>query len=487
MALTAPRGPGLVLDSLAYVGGAESLAHHGTLRVPYAPWSSADSTAPLAHWPPGMPAAIAIPILVGAAPLTAARIVLAASAFVTVAATLLLVGEIAGTITGVLAALAVMATPAIVQLHVAVWSEPLFLALLVVLLAALVVAPDRTLLAGVLAAVAVMVRYAAVSLTAAVVIWALLRERDARRRLRAAALAALPTIVLLGTWLLHTSRVRGEVRTAGLYTEGFGDTLREGWLTIVQWSVPFGVRGRMRLVLALALLVAVACLLVAAVRRLRGGSERGTVCSPRSPLPEGRLYAAAGLIAICYAVVVVLSRLGADRWIPFSYRLLAPLFVLAEVVVAVALAGWIHERRQSPRRLVAALAVAWITLSLLVSSLRSFNFMRTGLYFGEARWTESELMRWVRTSGRAYALYSNWPTPIYFHAGRPARELPTAANADTLRALDSALVANHGALVVINASAPWQVPADSLIRALRLMPIADFGEGSVWVPPAPPR
>src|SRR5215469_14910652 len=77
---TQPPGPGLYGDSAGYMGAAESLARHGTLRIPFAPYVSADSTSPLAQWPPGFPVLIAGPMLAGASATTSARLVVAASA-----------------------------------------------------------------------------------------------------------------------------------------------------------------------------------------------------------------------------------------------------------------------------------------------------------------------------------------------------------------------------------------------------------------------
>src|SRR5579859_2525529 len=88
---TAPPGPGLYGDSAGYLGAAESLVHHGTLRVPFAPYASADSTAPLAQWPPGFSTAIAGPMLAGLGSVTSARYVIAAAAAVSAAAVIWLI------------------------------------------------------------------------------------------------------------------------------------------------------------------------------------------------------------------------------------------------------------------------------------------------------------------------------------------------------------------------------------------------------------
>src|SRR6185312_13843028 len=71
--ITAPPGPGLDPDSMSYVSASESLVHHGVLRVPaFYDWASPDSTEPLAHFPPGLSTALAIPRILGAPEPTAA-------------------------------------------------------------------------------------------------------------------------------------------------------------------------------------------------------------------------------------------------------------------------------------------------------------------------------------------------------------------------------------------------------------------------------
>ena len=81
LAVTDPPGPGLDPDALAYMGAAQSLADHLEYRIPSAAWTSADSTAPLAHFPPGYSSLLAVPVRLGMAPVQAARLVNALAAF----------------------------------------------------------------------------------------------------------------------------------------------------------------------------------------------------------------------------------------------------------------------------------------------------------------------------------------------------------------------------------------------------------------------
>jgi hypothetical protein len=55
LAMTEPPGPGLDPDTMSYLGAAESLARHGTLRIPAADWWDADSTEALGISLPASP------------------------------------------------------------------------------------------------------------------------------------------------------------------------------------------------------------------------------------------------------------------------------------------------------------------------------------------------------------------------------------------------------------------------------------------------
>src|SRR5476651_864565 len=95
LVITDPVGPGLDPDAMAYMGAAESVAAHATYRIPTAEWASADSTEPLAHFPPGYSTALAIPIRLGMSATQGARLVEATAAFVTITTFVLLVSEAA--------------------------------------------------------------------------------------------------------------------------------------------------------------------------------------------------------------------------------------------------------------------------------------------------------------------------------------------------------------------------------------------------------
>src|SRR5262245_51874188 len=154
-----PPGPGLDPDSMSYLAAADSLNRAGDLRVPFAEWSSRDSTERLRDFAPGFSVAIAALETASVSSERGATWVEAASAFATVAGSTLLVSAATTPAVGAAAAVAVLVTPALVEDHTIVLSEPLFLALLVTMLALAAAERPRASALGVVAAAAVLVRY----------------------------------------------------------------------------------------------------------------------------------------------------------------------------------------------------------------------------------------------------------------------------------------------------------------------------------------
>ena len=149
LAITDAPGPGLDPDALQYMGAAESLAAHAEYRVPKAKWDSADSTEALAHFPPGYPTILAIPVRLGMSPAQGARAVEATAAFITVTTLVLLVSAAVAQLSGILLAVGLFAMTSMHEIHVSVLSEPLYLACTVLALAAMVWSPDKPWRAGI--------------------------------------------------------------------------------------------------------------------------------------------------------------------------------------------------------------------------------------------------------------------------------------------------------------------------------------------------
>ena len=464
--ITRVPGPGLDPDAMSYLGAAESFAEHGTLRLPAGTWDSPDGTEALGHFPPGFSLVLAGPVALGADPVQVARVVeatsAAAAAGMVVWMALALGGSGAATLAGVL----LFVTPGFALDHLRVLSEPLFLVLAVLTLLLLWRAPDRPLAHGVVAAAASVVRYAGASLAGAAALWALSRPGTVRRRIASATLALGPTALVQVAWTLRTRAEAGQVRTFGLRS-GLGSTLHEGWDTVTAWLAPGIEQPVFRAVLALAVLVMVAALLWNAAERAR------------------TFVAATGVAAACYAGLVLLSRLFADERIPLDERLLSPLFLFATVAVAAAAGLVWRDARSAVRSSGGLLLAAWLGASAWRTGVTVQEAREGGWGYAAADWRGSDLVRWLRSEGAGYALFSDDPADVWFATGRRSWKLPDTLAPDSVAAFGEALRRRHG--VIIGFANPLEEMArpDSLAARLGLGELARFEGGVVWGPARP--
>ena len=479
--VTSSAGPGLDPDSASYLSAAESLVQGKGYRIAIASWYSSDSTAPLAHFPPGYPTALAIPTAMGVAPPMSARIVNAVAAAVTATAVCVLVASSAGSVVAALVTITVLLlTPALIEVHLSALSEPLFLALEVLTLVALVMRDRKPLLAGVFAACATMVRYAGVALGGAVVLWAFLQRDTLAGRIRRAVIAGLPTAALQGAWIIRSRMIAGPhgIREVGVYS-GFGATLRAGVGTIVQWFVPmpYGESIPLRGAIAVALIVAVVLSVAAGVRRVttRATSDGATPVAVVE-LPR-RVVHAGALLAICYVVVICLSRLFADPGIPFDNRILAPLELLLTVIAAVALTALSHGR--VARGAIIVLLLGWAGLAMYADYDTVSYAMNEGSDFASSAWRESPTLAWARANAVGVPLYSNWAAAVYFHLHRPAHEIPASEEDASMTAFRDTLRARHAVVLAFDAPSPGLVDPVEVEKSVGLKEIAKLSDGRV--------
>ena len=462
--VTRPPGPGLDPDAMSYLGAAQSFVSHGTFRVPSADWDSPDGTSPLAHFPPGFSLAVAAPMAFGAAPVQAARGTEAVAAALATGLAVWLVATVAGALGGALAGTMLVVTPGLALDHMRVLSEPLFLVLLVVSLTLMLRRPDRPLAYGVGAALAGLVRYAGAAVGAAGALWALRRPGTPRQRLGHAALAAAPTLLVQAAWALRTRAESGTVRTLGVNGD-VGSTLREGLATLEDWLAPNVVPAGIRAVPALLVAVLAVLLLARGTRR------------------ERPLFSLLGLVALCYAGLVLASRLFADPGIPLDERLLSPLFLLAALGVATAVGLLWREARPALRASGALILAVWLG----ASAWRTARWVRDardgGWGYAGAEWRASALVQWLRTDGTRRPLFTNSPPDVWFANGRDSWKLPQTLDAAEVAAFGKVFRERGGALVgFARENEPMADPAN-VARALGLVQLARFDDATVWGPP----
>ena len=489
-AITRAPGPGLDPDALGYVGSAQSLVRTGTFRVPTASWSDEDSTTTLSLWPPGYPVAIAGPVALGVPAIQSARVVNIVAAAVGAAALFALVSGVAGVGTGVVMVLVMFVTPAIVDVHLSILSEPLFLALLLVTLYVMVYARRQLVLLGVLATMVMMVRYVGASVVAAVVCWALLdRRRRMGLRVRDAVVTAIVPLAVVVWWGARTVTAPDRHGTPHLHVYGhWGFTLHQAAETVGQWLAPAAWEGVPQAVLTIAMVLVMVVAIVAtaldAAPRSTSEAAFARVSVQRRVIAAERevyLLGAACVLIVCYVGVLVVCRLFVGGTIPFDWRILSPVIVLVEAMTVVSFAHWWRASGTAIRAIMAVIGVVWVVSAGATSFDDAMYAVTEGSDFASTVWRESPMLAWVRRYGDGHTLYSNWPPAVYFHTGRIAREIPDSVEVrQQLGEYGDAMRESKGLLIAFREWSPDVVPPDSIAGLLRMREVARFPDGVVW-------
>lgn len=439
------RGPGLTPDSAYYIAAARSLVHGHGLRTM--------GGAPLTHYPPGYPAVLAIPALVGSGPLRAARWT-DAILFAALVALVALIAWRASDSLGaaVVASLLVLTAAGIDTFSARVLSGPLAVLLALGALAVLDRWPVRSAL---LMAASMLTRYAMGAFWLAGVV-VLLRRRQVREASRWSLVAWLPVIA----WLLRNELVAHSAthRALAWHPPPFHD-VRMGLGTLAAWLMlrPWTY--------ALSLPIAIGALAVLAIIAYRERTSlRGTLATA----------------ALTYLACLWLARSVADAMIPFDARLLAPAAICIAIIAATFLGQYAPRARWL--WLVAGIAVA-AQATGAIAWARAAD--RDGLGYNATRWRQSETVARLPAQG---PLYTNWIAVPYFLAGRVAREIPRRYNAWSGRATphygDSlAVLAKSGGSVVYfdtDPTPPFFPTASALGAHLPLVLIDSSADGRIY-------
>jgi hypothetical protein len=270
---------------------------------------------------------------------------------------------------------------------------------------------------------------------------------------------------------------RSSIRQFSVYGQ-LTPTLREGAGTVAAWLAP-AVESAWRWGIAAVAIVLLSTLLAGAARRARAGRAGAGGGAP-APARAGTLLGATSVMAAAYVAVVLASRLLADPGIPLDERLLAPVMLLVNVGVATALAvlwrGW-----RAPMRVAAALLVtAWCAASASVLVDDAAYALETGSDYADVMWSGSRLIAWVRAHGAGRPLFTNYPTALYFHAGRMAKALPPAPTPAEARAFADTLAARHALVVAFARSSDFNARPDSWLRRIRVVPLVRAPDGAVY-------
>jgi len=495
--LTATRwGIGASPDSVVYVGVARNLLEGRGLTVPF----GGAGEALLTQFPPLYPATLAGLGLLGVDPLVAARWLNAAlfAANLLLAAGLIRRAAHRWPFASVFGVLILLASPAILALHVMAWSEPLFLFLgfLGLQFAAFWVGSgSRVALASsaIVLGLTTLARYAGVAVLASAVLGVvLLRPGNLRRRISAGlALGVMGGIPILA-WLVWTLSESGSATGRGLSFHPIGSLhVWQALDTAGSWLLaPEGASSLLKGVLALAALLILAAGLGVWWRR-----RRTSVATP----PTTDEISAAALIIVTavfiptYLVFILVSITLFDANTPLDGRILAPVY-MAALVLAVPAVLSLREfllPRRSGRWAIGFLASLFVLIALTRSVPLVTGAFENGLGFNSVAWRTSQVLSEVRSLPVNTPMFSNSPEAIYLWTGRAAARLPrvynlvdrvpNAAYATELAAMRRQLEEMNGAIVIFSAVRGSSMPSlGQLLQALPLSPVFEGSDGAIY-------
>jgi hypothetical protein len=450
-------GFGTSPDSIVYVAAARSLAAGRGFSLP----TPAGDPSPIVQFPPLFSMLLSMFGIAGIDPLDGASILNT----LLFALNIYLAGLLAYRVTqtpqaGFIAAALTLTAPAILTSHTMVWSEALFLFL--VLATAFAAAsyleePSYRFLLLMLPAalLAPLARYAGVTVILAAIF------AIARRNARHAAVFAFAASLGIGAWLGRNYSLAADLANRTImFHPPTAEQLGLASQTMLEW---FG---------GLFLAVAFAGLLVITI--VRRPEESGT--SPGSIFLIN--------FAIAYACVLALSIFIADAQTPLDRRILSPLYI------ALALCTVIWIASNTTRRL----RVAWTALALLVVALNSWSSIlwlnllsSQGVGFSSSLWRASPTMDYLRKQ-KTSQVHTNAPDAVFLLAGTPAAMFPRHIDPGTRKmnpeyANQMLRVKENGGTVVYFRTVTWRsyLPSEDRLQSeLGLFRIADFTDGAVY-------
>lgn len=423
--LLATRSHGLHVspDSVYYLAAADGVARgDGVVGV--------DGEA-ISLYPPGLPWLMALPARLGA-PLELGRWLHALLfGLLVLAVALWLTRYVRFWVAAGVAALTAVAAP-LLDVHTAFWSEPLFVALSLPLLALLVTIGQRgvvrrrvIVVAGLLAAAATLTRYSGVSLLPIAAAVLLLRNAPRGRKATDLLVFGLAFGLPVLAWLIRNVVATGTPTGERVGNQlGVLGILLDGLQTMGTWFIPKDGPRAVQLLLAAAVAGVTVAVAVTLWRHRPKASDPRVVV-----LVVAGGYVVTGLIAL----VVMTSQTNVD---PLGDRLLAP-FAVPLFVAAAAALDLALDHMSAPVGIAlgcaAAVALGANFAAELPSRLQQSGEDRAG--FNLPQWQAAEQLLEVIPPDAD--VISNQPWAVNYLAKRPAHESPRAEHyASTVAADD---------------------------------------------------
>jgi hypothetical protein len=493
-----PNGAGVTDDSVFYLSGAQSILERGDLSWPV----GGEEREPLTHFPPLYPLFLAGSDWLGIDIAHDAGL-LGAILFGCLVAAIgwLVYRHSASAGAGLIAAILALVSPTLLGIYIMVWSEVLFLLILVLTIACLAEVilgrgMSAVVVAGILAGLACLTRYAGVSLIATgFVSLLLLRPGNWRGRITAAlTFAVIASIPFIG-WFLRNAFIVGSLANRTLSYHPITTTnLQTAAYTISVWLLPGTYAFRIRVAAVLLPVVLAGGYLL----RNTLASRRSRTRIPAKIADRLRVSWLLVFFEILYVAVLVTSLTFVDASTRLNARILSPAYLIALLWLFLVFdLRWLSLRA---RRFATTIAIGVWLMSVVfyvVQSYPSLERMRAdGRGFSGRGWMQSETVQAVRELEKGGVLYSTEGLALQYLTGRPAYWVP-----EKIRTLEGTLDMNYesnmalmherlkepgGALILFNSSfvatRPELPGRDEIIDGLELL--LETSDGEIYVDPA---
>jgi hypothetical protein len=458
-----PRGLDLSFDSIQYLSAGRNLLAGRGLSVFDAP----GRVRPMTHFPPLFPIALAV---FGAVfgDVTRGAWVLN---LVATAATVLLVARLAGRVAGgdgrararaaLIAGVATAVTNDLAINATMLWSEPLFIVLVVATAELLVRSAEHESGAGfrgdpfltyaaLAAGASAITRYAGLAIIGGGVFALLLASRLAPRvRFRRAAIFGAISTAPLAVWLLYNEVRAGTATDRDLSVYVISrDELWVGLETLSRWVFPYDPTDGIGMLVALLIAGVIAFVLRETMQRADGalGRETGAAdASPGRPDPR-RAIAILSILIAAYGLFLLASITFIEHAASLNERLLSPaLPILIALSIGAACSLLTHEPsrsdtgsgdRRSYRRLrIIAIVALVVSLGDQAVGLASWarHMPERSLGLSHLSRSADELLSVVRAIPPDARVYSNMPYMTYAFADRVVADLPLKISQTSLK------------------------------------------------------
>ncbi len=424
-----PQGLGVSPDSTQYLSAAQHLRNGEGLRVHW--WS--EGTEQLTHFPPGQVVALASLESLGLTPDGSARLInsLALLAIAVLAFGLARMAANGSNMAGVAGAAAVVLARDVLAAHAMIWTEPVYLALMLGALfaTARAITSDKTsavVTAAILAGTAGLFRYVAPALIGAIALSLLLPDLTTLRRriVRTGVfvgIASLPTLVLFAYNASQGATAANRELVVHPPTQA---QLLSALRTAYHWVIPMHAPAWLEMLVFGVFGLATTVLAVSLVRSRK--TITGLVTAD-----AGRVRRLLALVALCYVTFLFAALTLFDAQSTPDQRLLLPALPPLAILVVALLSDAL---RVPSLRAPAKAMIAAVSFGLVLSvATWAMHARQSGLGYNSNYWRTSALIAAIRQLGPETTVYSNHPGAIYFQTGQEMPGIPRLANPNSLR------------------------------------------------------